>query len=104
MRNISKDRNNKIPQFQSGQNHPISVQCPTRLFCVGQAIVQGDEGPVSGVAQRVEDSRVAGVLHEEKKEEEEIEQEVDGEKKEDAQTTMRMSMDGMTMEGRVRTA
>ena len=65
--------------------------------CVGQAIVQGDEGPVSGVAQGVEDHGVS-VRHEEEKEEEEVEQELEGEKEENAQTTMRMSMDGMTME------
>ena len=68
-------------------------------FCVGQAIVQGDEGPVGEVAQGV---HVHGVVvrHGEKqeKEEGEIEQEVEGEKKENAQTTMRMFMDGMTME------
>ena len=29
------------------------------ITCVGQAIVQGDEGPVSGVAQGVEDHGVA---------------------------------------------
>ena len=48
--------------------------------CVGEVIVQGDEGPVGGVAQGVHDHGVT-VRHEEK-EEEEIEQEVesDGEK------------------------
>ena len=50
------------------------------ITCVGQAIVQGDEGPVSGVAQGVEDHGVAGVRHEEEKEESEVEQEVEGEK------------------------
>ena len=39
-----------------------------------------------------------------KKEEEEKEQEVEGEKEENAQTTMRMSMDGMTMEDKCETA
>ena len=70
------------------------------ILCVGQAIVQGDEGPVSGVAQGVEVHGVAGVRHGEKqeKEEGEVEQEVEGEKEENAQTTMRMSMDGMNME------
>ena len=48
--------------------------------CVGEVIVQGDEGPVGGVAQGVHCHGVT-VSHEEK-EEEEIEQEVesDGEK------------------------
>ena len=49
---------------------------------VGQAIVQGDEGPVSGVAQGVEDHGVAGVRHENEKEEGEVEQEIEGEKEE----------------------
>ena len=47
---------------------------------MGEVIVQGDEGPVVGVAQGVEDHGVT-VSHEERKEEE-IEQEVDGEKEE----------------------
>ena len=51
------------------------------FMCVGQAIVQGDEGPVSGVAQGVEDHGVAGVRHEEEKEEGEVEQEVESEKR-----------------------
>ena len=48
--------------------------------CVGEVIVQGDEGPVCGVAQVV-DCHGVTVGHEEK-EEEEVEQEVesDGEK------------------------
>ena len=48
--------------------------------CEGEVIVQGDEGPVRGVAQVVECHGVT-VSHEEK-EEEEVEQEVesDGEK------------------------
>ena len=48
--------------------------------CVGEVIVQGDEGPVVGVAQGVHCHGVT-VSHEEK-EEEEIEQEIesDGEK------------------------
>ena len=49
-------------------------------FCVGEVIVQGDEGPVGGVAQGVHCHGVT-VGHEEK-EEEEIEQEVEGEKEE----------------------
>ena len=32
---------------------------------VGEVFVQGDEGPVSGVAQGVQDHGVAGVRHEE---------------------------------------
>ena len=64
-------------------------------MCVGEVFVQGDEGPVGGVAQGVEDHGV-NVRHGEK-EEEETEQEVEGEKEKNVQTTMRMSMDGMTM-------
>ena len=55
---------------------------PPNSNCVGQAIVQGDEGPVSGVAQGVEIHGVAEVRHEEEKEEGEVEQEVEGEKEE----------------------
>ena len=64
-------------------------------FCVGCAIVQADNAPDCGVAQRV----VHGVTvrHGKKQEEEEgeVEQEVQGQEEENAQTTMRMSMDGM---------
>ena len=72
--------------------------------CIGQAIVQGDEGPVGGVAQGVEDHGVAGVRHEEKKEEEEKEQEVEGEKEENAQRRRHMCMDGMKLKRQVRAA
>ena len=77
----------------------------TACFCVGQAIVQGDEGPVGGVAQGVEVHGVV-VRHGEKqeKEEDEVEQEVEGEKEENAQTTMRMSMDGMKVKRQMRSA
>ena len=51
------------------------------LFCVGEVFVQGDEGPVGGVAQGVNVHGVT-VRHEEEKEEDEIEQEVKGEKEE----------------------
>ena len=34
-------------------------------LCVGQTIVQGDEGPVIGVAQKIQIHAVAGVRHEE---------------------------------------
>ena len=64
-------------------------------MCEGEVIVQGDEGPVRGVAQVV-DCHGVTVNHEER-EEEEVEQEVesDGEK---TQGTLHMSMDGMTVE------
>ena len=77
-----------------GELHDVGL-----ITCVGQAIVQGDEGPVSEVAQGVQVHGV-DVRHGEKQEKEEGEakQEVEGEKEENAQTTMRMSMDGMTME------
>ena len=72
------------------------------MQCVGHAIVQGDEGPVSEVAQGVQVHGVVGVRHGEKqeKEEGEVEQEVEGEKEENAQTTMRMSMDEMEVKTR----
>ena len=64
---------------------------------MGEVFVQGDEGPVVGVAQGVHCHGVT-VSHEEK-EEEEIEQEVEGEKEEKrSNNNARMSMDGMTME------
>ena len=69
---------------------------------VGEVFVQGDEGHVSGVAQGVHAHGV--IVRHEEKEEEEIEQEVVGEKEENAQTTMRMSMDGMKVKRQVRAA
>ena len=69
-----------------------------QCLCVGQAIVQGDEGPVSGVAQGVEIHGVAGVRHEKEKEEGEVEQEVEGEKEENnTQGRRHMCMDGMKL-------
>ena len=68
-------------------------------FCVGQAIVQGDEGHVSEVAQGVQVHGVVGVRHEEEKEEGEVEQEVEGEKEENnTQGRRHMCMDGMKSE------
>ena len=70
-------------------------------MCVGQAIVQGDEGPVSGVAQGVEDHGVAGVRHEKEKEEGEVE----GQKEENnAPGRRHMCMDGMKMKRQMRSA
>ena len=57
-----------------------TVSCEVALSsCVGQAVVQGDEGPVSEVAQGVQVHGVV-VRHGEKqeKEEGEVEQEVEG--------------------------
>ena len=62
--------------------------------CEGEVIVQGDEGHVCGVAQVV-DCHGVTVGHEEREEEVEQEVESDGE---NTQGTLRMSMDGMTME------
>ena len=62
----------------------------------GEVIVQGDEGPVVGVAQVV-DCHGVTVGHEEK-EEEEVEQEVESDGEKNTQGTLRVSMDGMTME------
>ena len=75
--------------------------------CAGQAIVQGDEGPVGGVAQGVEVHGVAGVRHGEKqeKEEGEVEQEVEGEKEENnTQGRRHMCMDGMKVKRQMRSA
>ena len=70
--------------------------CVCVCKCVGQAIVQGDEGPVSEVAQGVQVHGVAGVRHEEEKEEGEVEQEVESEKEENnTQGRRHMCMDGM---------
>ena len=79
--------------------HQVSVSSwflAGSLSCVGYAIVQGDEGPVSEVAQGVEVHGVP-VRHGEKQEEEEgeVEQEVEGEKEENAQRRRHMCMDGM---------
>ena len=54
------------------------------ITCVGHAIVQGDEAPVSEVAQGVEVHGLS-VRHGEKQEEEEgeVEQEVEGNKEEE---------------------
>ena len=54
----------------AGELHGVGL-----ITCVGEVIVQGDEGPVCGVAQGVHCHGVT-VSHEEK-EEEEIEQEVE---------------------------
>ena len=45
-----------------GELHDVGL-----ITCVGQAIVQGDEGPVGRVAQGVQVHGVAGVRHEEEK-------------------------------------
>ena len=74
-------------------------------LCVGQAIVQGDEGPVCRVAQGVQVHGVAGVRHEEEKEEGEVEQEVEGEKEENnTQGRRHMCMDGMKVKRQMRSA
>ena len=55
------------------------------LFCEGEVIVQGDEGPVCGVAQVV-DCHGVTVGHQEREEEEE-QQEVEGEGENTQRTT-----------------
>ena len=69
----------------------------------GHAIVQGDEAPVGEVTQEVQVHGVP-VRHGEKQEEEEgeVEQEVKSQEEENAQTTMRMSMDEMEVTRHVR--
>ena len=80
-----------------------AMMCETSDLCVGHAIVQGDEAPVGEVAQGVQVHGVP-VRHGEKqeKEEGEVEQEVKGQEEENAQTTMRMSMDEMKVTRHVR--
>ena len=68
------------PNFWTLRFWIFSLICEHLPFCVGEVFVQGDEGPVGGVAQGVHCHGVT-VGHEEK-EEEEIEQEVEGEKEE----------------------
>ena len=71
--------------------------------CVGQAIVQGDEGPVGGVAQVVHVHGVT-VRHGEKQEEE-VEKEVESEKeKNNTQGRRHMCMDGLKVKRQVRAA
>ena len=65
------------------------------ITCEGEVIVQGDEGPVRGVAQVV-DCHGVTVGHEEREEEEE-QQEVESDEEKNTQGTLRISMDGMTM-------
>ena len=75
-------------------------------YCVGQAIVQGDEGPASEVAQGVQVHGVV-VRHGEKQEKEDGEagQEAEGEKEENnTQGRRHMSMDGMEVKRQMRSA
>ena len=69
---------------ESRHNHRYAVVvqdlATQQIQCVGEVIVQGDEGPVGGVAQGVHYHGV--IVRHEEKEEEEIEQEVEGEKEE----------------------
>ena len=85
----------------------VTPRCfSAEVLCVGQAIIQGDEGPISGVAQGVKEHGVA-VRHGEKqeKEEGEVEQEVEGEKEENnTQGRRLMCMDGMKVERQMRSA
>ena len=78
----------------------------TLIGCVGQAIVQGDEGPVSRVAQGVQLHGVAGVRHEEEKEKEEgeVEQEVGEKEENNTQGRRHMCMDGMKVKRQMRSA
>ena len=72
-----------------GEFHGVGL-----ITCEGEVIVQGDEGPVCGVAQV--DCHGVTVGHQEREEvEEQQEVESDGEK--NTQRTLRMSMDGMTI-------
>ena len=74
-----------------GELHGVGL-----ITCEGEVFVQGDEGPVCGIAQVV-DCHGVTVGHQEREEvEEQQEVESDGEK--NTQGTLRVSMDGMTME------
>ena len=68
------------PQPESIQLYATIQHVFSACFCDGEVIVQGDEGPVRGVAQGV-DCHGVTVSHEEKEEQEvEQEEESDGEK------------------------
>ena len=56
-----------LNSLSSGSMKKIPLNFRAFSRCVGQAIVQGDEGPVGGVAQGVQVHGVAGVRHEEEK-------------------------------------
>ena len=73
-----------------GELHGVGL-----ITCEGEVIVQGDEGPVRGVAQVV-DCHGVTVGHQEREEEEE-QQEVESDGEKNTQGTLRMSIDGMTM-------
>ena len=97
---ILRDKNCPLRHFVAPGAAPV-----LQPFCVGQAIVQGDEGPVSGVAQSIQIHGVAGVRHEEEKKEGEVEQEVEGEKEENnTQRRRHMCMDGMKVKRQMRSA
>ena len=68
---------NRANRFSAVSSNVPGLQ---HLDCDGEVIVQGDEGPVCGVAQGV-DCHGVTVGHEER-EEEKVEQEVEGEKEE----------------------
>ena len=71
--------------------------------CVGQAIVQGDEGPVGEVAQGVQVHGV--VVRHGENQEEEVEKEVEGETEENnTQGRRHMCMDGMKVKRQMRSA
>ena len=72
------------------------------ITCEGEVIVQGDEGPVRGVAQVV-DCHGVTVSHQEREEEEE-QQEVESDGEKTLKGTLRMSMDGMDYGRQVRAA
>ena len=98
----SKDRRLSRNIAQKVSHHELQA---AHVECVGHAIVQGDEGPVSGVAQGVQVHGVVGVRHEEEKEEGEVEQEVEGEKEENnTQGRRHMCMDGMEVKRQMRSA
>ena len=73
-----------------GELHGVGL-----ITCEVGGIVQGDEGPVCGVAQVV-DCHGVTVGHQEKEEEVEKQEEVEGEGETDTQRTLHM--DGLRME------
>ena len=77
---ISQSVNHSIDHSIDQVGRPNVPRRRGNTCCVGEVFVQGDEGPVGGVAQGVHCHGVT-VGHEEM-EEEEIEQEVEGEKEE----------------------
>ena len=84
-RNNAKVKSIRTKRHKQPTNHRGYIQQRANIgrlrTCEGEVIVQGDEGPVCGVAQVVDCHEVT-VSHQEREEEEE-QQEVEGDKEEE---------------------